>query len=128
MEASEDLASRLARVEHLLSRNSSSAPSKDDEPGQAGAADDAEPRRWRAETQAGQAVRGAGFSPGLNRHPPTRRPDRFPHGHYECGNDLAAATDLGVVDRCQQHEIPQVTIRVNPVRGALRVRPGMSSN
>jgi len=41
VEASEDLASRLARVEHLLSRNSSSAPSKDDEPGQAGAADGA---------------------------------------------------------------------------------------
>jgi len=26
--------------------------------------------------------------------------------------DLTAATDLGVVERCQQHEIPQVTVRI----------------
>ena len=38
--------------------------------------------------------------------------DRFPEGVCECGTDLSSACDLGVVDRCQQHEIPQVSVKV----------------
>lgn len=30
----------------------------------------------------------------------------------ECGHDLAGARDLGVVDRYQQHEIPQISVRI----------------
>jgi transposase len=43
---------------------------------------------------------------------PDDRQDRFPQGHCECGHDLADATDLGVVDRHQQHEIPQVSVKI----------------
>jgi transposase len=43
---------------------------------------------------------------------PDDQQDRFPQGLCECGHDLADAADLGVVDRYQQHEIPQVTVKV----------------
>ncbi len=43
---------------------------------------------------------------------PDERTDRFPQGRCECGHDLAGARDLGVVDRYQQHEIPQVSVTV----------------
>ncbi|MCA1672585.1 MAG: IS66 family transposase, partial [Actinobacteria bacterium] len=43
---------------------------------------------------------------------PDERTDRFPQGRCECGHDLADASDLGVVDRYQQHEIPQVSVKV----------------
>ena len=43
---------------------------------------------------------------------PDERVDRFPQGRCECGTDLAAGRDLGVVDRYQQHEIPLVAVRV----------------
>lgn len=106
-----ELVARLARVEHLLSRNSgnsSSPPSRDEDPGKP-----APPQRKR---------RGSGRSrgkqpgaPGTNlawtQHP-DRREDRFPSGCCGCGADLTDAVDLGVVDRYQQHEIPQVTAQV----------------
>ena len=102
VEANEDLAGRLARVEHLLSRNSqnsSSPPSKDDEPGKSAPRTTPNRHGGGPKMQAGQAARGAGFSPGLDRHP--RRAHRpVPHGRCECGNDLAAATDLGWSTRC----------------------------
>jgi hypothetical protein len=43
---------------------------------------------------------------------PDDQQDRFPQGHRACGHDLADATDLGVVDRYQQHEIPQVSVTI----------------
>ncbi len=43
---------------------------------------------------------------------PEQRRDRFPEGRCDCGDDLARAHDLGVVDRYQQHEIPQVAVTV----------------
>ena len=43
---------------------------------------------------------------------PDDQQDRFPQGRCECGHDLAEAADLGMVDRYQQHEIPQVTVKV----------------
>lgn len=43
---------------------------------------------------------------------PTRRTDRFPQGRCECGHDLTRATDLGIVDRYQQHEIPRISVTV----------------
>ena len=36
----------------------------------------------------------------------------FPEGRCECGHDLAGASDLGIVDRYQQHEIPQISVMV----------------
>ena len=43
---------------------------------------------------------------------PNEQTDRFPQGPCDCGQDLAQATDLGVVDRYQQHDIPQVTVTI----------------
>ena len=113
MEANEALAGRLARLEHLLSRNSgnsSNPPSKDDDPGKP-----APPEKQRGR---GGPQRARGKQPGApGTHlawtdDPDERRDRFPEGRCDCGDDLGGARDLGVVDRYQQHEIPQVTVKV----------------
>jgi transposase len=111
MEANEVLAGKLARLEHLLSRNSGNSsmpPSKDDDPG----------RTPRPPKRAGGGKRSRGKQPGApgSHLAWTDTPDevarRFPQGSCECGADLGGARDLGVVDRYQQHEIPQVSVRV----------------
>lgn len=113
VQENEQLAARLARLEHLLSRNSgnsSSPPSKDDEPGKP-----APPEKRR---RGGGPKRRRGKQPGAPganlawTDTPDARVDRFPDGACSCGHDLAGATDLGVVDAYQQHEIPQVGVRV----------------
>ncbi|MCA1703923.1 MAG: IS66 family transposase [Actinobacteria bacterium] len=113
MEANEALAAKLARLEHLLSRNSgnsSSPPSKDDDPGKT-----PPPERKRGR---GGPVRSKGKQPGAPgshlawTEDPDELQDRFPEGSCGCGSDLGAARDLGVVDRYQQHEIPQVSVRI----------------
>ena len=114
MEANEALAAKLARLEHLLSRNSgnsSSPPSRDDDPGKPAA-----PEKKRR--GASSPVRARGKQPGApgshlawTDYPHERR-DRLPQGRCDCGADLARARDLGVVDSYQQHEIPQVAVRV----------------
>src|SRR6185437_2413708 len=43
---------------------------------------------------------------------PNAQQDRFPEGRCECGDELSGARDLGIVDRYQQHEIPQVAVTV----------------
>jgi transposase len=108
----EELATRLARVEHLLSRNSGNSslpPSRDDDPGRTPPP---------ARTRRGGPMRPKGKQPGARGanlawvDRPDDQQDRFPQGRCECGHDLAEATDLGVVDRYQQHEIPQVSVKV----------------
>ena len=112
METNEALADKLARLEHLLSRNSgnsSAPPSRDDEPGKPPA-----PQR----KPRGQGGRRRGKQPGApGSHlafidDPHERCDRFPTGRCGCGADLADALDLGVVDSYQEHEIPQVAVRI----------------
>lgn len=112
-EANEVLAGKLARLEHLLSRNSknsSSPPSKDDDPGktppQVGKRRGSGPRR-----SAGKQPGAAGANLAWT-DTPDERTDRFPEGRCECGHDLAGASDLGVIDCYQQHEIPQVSVKV----------------
>jgi hypothetical protein len=115
VEANEELAAKLARLEHLLSRNSrnsSSPPSKDDDAGRM-APPDPMPRRG-----GGGPKRKRGKQPGAPgtnlawTDTPDARTDRFPSGRCDCGHDLGEAADLGVADRYQQHEIPQVVVRV----------------
>ncbi|MGH3896980.1 MAG: IS66 family transposase [Pseudonocardiaceae bacterium] len=110
--ANEALAAKLARLEHLLSRNSgnsSSPPSKDNDPGRT-----PPPPKHRG----GGAKRSKGKQPGApGSHlawtdTPDDRLDRFPQGSCGCGADLGGARDLGVVDRYQQHEIPPVSVQV----------------
>ena len=114
MEANEALADKLARLEHLLSRNSgnsSAPPSRDGDLGKPGPPE--KKRRGR-----GGPMRQRGKQPGApGSHlafidDPDERCDRFPTGRCGCGADLADAADLGVVDSYQQHEIPQVRVRV----------------
>jgi hypothetical protein len=119
MEANEVLAGKLARLEHLLSRNSknsSSPPSKDDDPGKT-----PPPVSKRC---GGGPARSRGKQPGAPganlawTEAPDERIDRFPEGRCECGHDLADASDLGVVDRYQQHEIPQVSAATSGPHGS----------
>lgn len=112
-EANEVLAGKLARLEHLLSRNSknsSSPPSKDDDPGktppQVGKRRGSGPRRSPGK-QPGAAGANLAWTEA-----PDERSDRFPEGRCECGHDLAGASDLGVIDSYQQHEIPQISVKV----------------
>src|SRR5215213_850469 len=113
MEANEALADRLARLEHLLSRNSgnsSNPPSKDDDPGKP-----APPDRQRGRggpTRPRGKQRGAPGAHLALLDDPDERCDRFPTGRCGCGANLTDAADLGVVDSYQQHEIPQVAVRV----------------
>lgn len=108
----QQLATRLARVEHLLSRNSGNSsmpPSRDDDPGRSA------PKPKRA---GGGGKRSRGKQPGAPgsnlawRQDPDDRVDRFPTGRCDCGADLAAGLDLGITDRYQQHEIPTVAVKV----------------
>jgi transposase len=111
-EANEVLAGKLARLEHLLSRNSknsSSPPSKDNDPGKTPP---------QVGTRRGGPRRSRGKQPGAAganlawTDTPDERTDRFPEGRCECGHDLASASDLGIIDRYQQHEIPQISVKV----------------
>jgi transposase len=113
MEANEALAVRLARLEHLLSRNSGNSsrpPSRDDDPGKP-----APPDKQRGR---GGPARARGKQPGTpGTHlawtdDPDERRDRFPEGRCDCGGDLDGAQDLGIVDRYQQHEIPQIAVTI----------------
>src|SRR5436190_6912504 len=114
MEKFEEQAAELARLRHLLSRdssNSSMPPSKDDGLGRT------PPRKQRRAKPTGRAK---GKQPGTGgtalrwreEDELDDRPDRYPEGACSCGSDLAEATDLGVVDRYQQHEIPLVSVTV----------------
>jgi len=113
MEANGALAAKLARVEHLLSRNSgnsSSPPSKDDDPGKTPPVEKKRGRVGPARPK-GKQPGAPGSHLGWTENPDEHR-DRFPEGRCDCGDDLAAARDLGVIDRYQSHEIPQVSVRV----------------
>lgn len=114
LQANEVLAARVATLEHLLSRNSknsSSPPSQDGDPGRA-------PSPEKAKGGAGGVKRKKGNQPGAPganlawTDSPDDQQERFPEGTCECGTDLAGACDLGVVDRYQQHEIPQISVRI----------------
>jgi hypothetical protein len=113
-EANGALAVRLAKLEHLMSRNSknsSSPPSKDDDPGE-------NPPEEISRRRGDGPKRTRGTRPGARganlswTDAPDAQHDRFPEGRCGWGSDLAGATDLWVIDRYQQHEIPQVTVTV----------------
>ena len=96
MEANGALAAKLARVEHLLSRNSgnsSSPPSKDDDPGKTPPVEKKRGRVGPARPK-GKQPGAPGSHLGWTENPDEHR-DRFPEGRCDCGDDLAAARDLG---------------------------------
>jgi transposase len=111
VEANEDLAGRLARAEHLLSRNSGNSsmpPSGDDAPG----------RTPPVPKRRGGTGRKRGGQPGSSgsKLEFTADPDEilplFPQGACGCGADLSGAADLGVFASSQQTEIPMVIAKV----------------
>jgi transposase len=109
----EDLATRLARLEHLLSRNSSnssSPSSKDDDLGRTPPPEKKKKRGGAGRSKGKQ--RGATGSNLAWSDAPDDRRDRFPEGTCECGAGLVGARDLGVVDRYQQVEVPLMTVKV----------------
>jgi transposase len=113
MEVNEALAGKLARLEHLLSRNSgnsSNPPSRDDDPGKPAPPDNQRGRGGPKRPRGKQ--RGAPGSHLAWTDDPDQRRARFPEGRCGCGDALDRARDLGVVDRYQQHEIPQVAVTV----------------
>jgi transposase len=113
-EAYEALAAKLARVEHLLSRNSgnsSSPPSLDDQPGKPAPRARSDRRGGAVKRKPGKQSGAPGFHLAWT-DSPNESTDTFPEGQCACGQDLAGGTDLGVVDRFQQHEIPLVAVRV----------------
>jgi transposase len=114
VEANEALSGKLARLEHLLSRNSgnsSSPPSRDDDPGKPAPPERAKRGRGGPKRSRGKQPGAPGSHLAWTEDPGERR-DRFPEGRCDCGDDLSGARDLGVVDRYQQHEIPQVAVTV----------------
>jgi transposase len=113
VEANEALVGKLAKLEHLLSRNSGNSsmpPSKDDDPGKP-APPDKQRGRGGPKRSRGKQAGAPGMHLPWTDHPNDRR-DRFPGGRCDCGDDLRAARDLGIVDRYQQHEIPQIAVMV----------------
>jgi transposase len=114
VEANDTLAGKLARLEHLLSRNSgnsSSPPSKDDDPGKPAPPENKERGGGGPKRKRGKQPGAAGTHLPWTESPDDRL-DRFPQGRCDCGDDLGCARDLGIVDRYQQHEIPQVSVKV----------------
>jgi transposase len=114
MEVNDALAGKLAKLEHLLSRNSgnsSSPPSRDDDPGKPAPPERNKRGRGGPKRSRGKQPGAPGSHLAWTENPDDRR-DRFPEGRCDCGEDLGGARDLGVVDRYQQHEIPQVAVMV----------------
>ena len=114
--ANTGLATRLARCEHLLSRNSvnsSMPPSADDGPGRTPPPSPAAalPRRDGPRRRRGKQPGAPGTTLGWTDHP-TQRVDLFPTGVCGCGRDLGEAVDEGVVASHQQHDIPPVEVTV----------------
>jgi hypothetical protein len=124
MDRINELAAKVARLEHLLSRNSgisSMPPSLDDKPG-------GTPPKGKGRVTAKRAKGKQKGAPGANlswSDAPDDRKNRFPQGACGCGADLTDAADLGVVDAFQQIEIPQVRARVTQYdQHAVRCRCG----
>jgi transposase len=108
----DELAERLARLEHLLTRNSGNSsmpPSRDEDPGHTPPV--VKPKSGAGKRKKGKQKGAAGANLSWLEDCLDRR-EVFPTGCCGCGQDLAGAVDLGIVDRYQQHEIPAVTVSV----------------
>jgi transposase len=114
MEQLETVSAKLAKLEHLLSRNSrnsSAPPSRDDDLGKPGPEPKEPASGGEKKRQRGKQKGAPGTNLAWSETPDAIEP-QFPHGSCGCGADLAEAADLGVVDRYQQHEIPPMAVTV----------------
>jgi transposase len=111
MDRFEDVSAKLARVEHLLSRNSDNSNFPSSKDGGIGGTPPSRKER-RAAGRAKGKQKGAPGSALRLVEKAGAYEERFPKGLCACGSDLAGAEDLGIVDRYQQHEIPLVSVKV----------------
>jgi transposase len=114
LERAETVEARLAKLEYLLSRNSrnsSSSPSHDDDLGKTSPEGGPGSPSGQGKRRRGKQKGAPGANLAWSDHPDEFTP-RFPEGACRCGSDLSGASDLGVVDRYQQHEIPLVSVKV----------------
>ena len=109
MDRFEEVSAKLARVEHLLSRNSGNSNFPSSKDGGVGGKTPL-PKERRASGRSKGRQPGAPGSALRTREDVDAVVTRFPEGACDGGADLADAADLGVVDRYQQHEIPLVTV------------------
>jgi transposase len=86
--------------------------SKDDDPGRTPPPENKNKRGKGGPTRPRGKQRGAAGTHLPWTENPDDRQDRLPQGRCECGVDLGAARDLGIVDSYQQHEIPQVRVKI----------------
>lgn len=105
------LAERVAQLERLVGRNSGNSsmpPSSDDLPGKAGPA----PRPVKGSGRRRGKQQGA---PGSSL-PWVASPDEYvahrPQGDCGCGADLAGAAEVGIERSHQEHDLPEVRVRV----------------
>jgi transposase len=107
----EEVSAKLARVEHLLSRNSDNSNFPSSKDGGVGGKAPSRKERRASGRSKGKQPGAPGSAPRL-REDVDAVVDRFPEGVCGCGSDLARGLDLGVVDRYQQYEIPLVSVTV----------------
>jgi transposase len=111
MDRFEEVSAQLARVEHLLSRNSDNSNFPSSKDGGIGGSPPSRKERRTAGRVKGKQKGAPGSALRLADKADVYE-ERFPEGICLCGSDLADAEDLGVVDRYQQHEIPLVSVKV----------------
>jgi len=111
MDRFEEVSAKLARVEHLLSRNSDNSNFPSFKDGGIGGSPPSRKERRTAGRAKGKQKGAPGSALRLAEKADAYE-ERFPEGICPCGSDLADAEDLGVVDRYQQHEIPLVSVKV----------------
>jgi transposase len=114
IEVNEQLAAKLARLEHLLSRNSGNSslpPSMDDQPGRRPPEEGKDRRKKGVGRSPGKQPGAAGSHLAWSENPDDTIP-HFPDGACECGAPLAAGRDLGVAASHQQAEIPLASAKV----------------
>lgn len=115
MDRLEEVSAKLARLEHLLSRNSDNSDFPSSKDGGIVGTPPSRKERRAAGRSKGKQKGASGSALRLVEKADDYR-DRFPEGLCPCGSDLSGAEDLGVVDRYQQHEIPLVSVKVTEYR------------
>ena len=116
------LVERVAHLERVVSRNSGNSsmpPSSDDLPGKTKPA----PRPVKGSARRRGKQKGA---PG-SWLPWVASPDEWlahrPRGHCRCGADLASAAEVGIERSVQEHDLPEIRVRVRQ-HDVYRVRCG----
>jgi transposase len=105
------LAERVAQLERMVGRNSGNSsmpPSSDDLPGRTRPA----PRPVKGSGRRRGKQKGAPGSSLSWVASPDERVAHRPQGRCGCGADLAGAAEVSIERSCQEHDLPEVRLRV----------------